>query len=718
MKKLVLLLAVLLVATAYLLLPGESPDLDQLRAWLAEAAAWREARPIATAALFFAGYVVVAALSLPLAVAMTLGAGALFGFGLGLLLVSFASSLGALAAFLLARYLFRDAVQRRLGHRREAIERGLTREGPFYLFSLRLLPVIPFFAINLLMGLTNLPALSFYGISQVGMLAGTAVYVNAGTQLAELDGLGGLLSPTLLLSFAALAAFPWIARAVLRRIRRRRVYRGWTRPRSFDRNLVVLGAGAAGLVSTYLATVLRARVTLVEGNRMGGDCLNYGCVPSKTLLRSARLAHEIRHAERFGLRAGVPEVSFRRVMERVHEVIARIAPHDSAERYEALGAEVLRGHGRLLDPWTVEITHADGSTSRRTARAIVLANGATPLVPPLPGLGETGYVTSDTLWERFAGRDEVPARLVVLGGGPIGSELSQAFARLGSSVTQVERGDRLLAREDPEVSAIARRTLEADGVRVRTGTTALATRLREDGEKELLVETGPDKAREEIPFDELLIAVGRQPRTAGYGLEELGIPAPRTVETNEYLQTLYPNILAAGDVAGPYQFTHTAAHQAWFATVNALFGDLRRFRAEYRAVPWTTFLDPEIGHLGLNEQEATARGVAYAITRYELSQLDRALTDGTDRGFLKVLTVPGKDRILGVTLVGEHAGDLLAEFTLAMRRGIGLNRILGTIHTYPTLSEANKYVAGEWKKAHAPQRLLALLERYHRWRRV
>ena len=718
MKKFVLLLVLLLVGTAYLLLPGDSLHLDQLRAWLAEAAAWQDARPLTTAALFFVSYILVAALSLPLAVWMTLGAGALFGFGPGLLLVSFASSLGALAAFLVARYLFREAVQRRLGHRREAIERGLAREGPFFLFSLRLLPVIPFFAINLLMGLTNLPALSFYWISQVGMLAGTAVYVNAGTRLAGLDGLSGLLSPTLLLSFAALAAFPWIARALLRRIRRRRVYRGWTRPRSFDRNLIVLGAGAAGLVSTYIGTVLRARVTLVEGHRMGGDCLNYGCVPSKTLLRSARLAHDIRHAEKFGLRAGPPQVSFRRVMERVHEVIARIAPHDSVARYEALGAEVLRGHGRLLDPWTVEITHADGTTTRRTARSMVLANGAAPFVPPLPGLAETGYVTSDTLWEKCAERDEVPARLVVLGGGPIGSELSQAFARLGSAVTQVERGDRLLAREDPEVSAHARTSLEADGVRVCTGTTARSTRYREDGEKVLRVESGPDGPREEIPFDELLLAVGRKPRTEGYGLEELGIPAPRTVETNEYLETLYPNILAAGDVAGPYQFTHMAAHQAWFATVNALFGDLRRFRADYRAVPWTTFLDPEIGHLGLNEQEATATGVAYEVTRYELSELDRALTDGTDRGFLKVLTVPGKDRILGVTLVGEHAGDLLAEFTLAMRRGIGLNRILGTIHTYPTLSEANKYVAGEWKRARAPQRLLALLQRYHRWRRA
>ena len=715
MKRLVLLLVIATVVAAFFALGlHESLTLDALRQQQDRFAAWRANQPVLTAVGYLLIYVLVTALSLPGAVILTLAGGALFGFVQGLVLVSFASSIGATLAFLASRYLFREAVLRRFGPRMKAIDEGIAREGAFYLFALRLVPVFPFFLINLLMGLTALPARTFYWVSQLGMLAGTAVYVNAGTQLAQLDSLAGIVSPGLLLSFALLGIFPVLARRLLAWVKARRVYARWSRPRRFDRNLIVIGAGAAGLVSAYIAAAVKARVTLIEAHRMGGDCLNYGCVPSKALIKSARVAHQMRHAGRYGLQAQVPQFSFRAVLARVHQVIADIEPHDSGARSEGLGVEVRQGHARLLDPWTVCIRQADGSEERLTARSIVIAAGARPIVPELPGLDQTGFLTSDTLWEALAERDAPPARLVVLGGGPIGCELAQAFARLGSQVIQVEQGERLLVREDDEVSAHALSALQASGVMVLTGHTAL--RCERDSVGKWLVVRGAG-GEQRLAFDDLLCAVGRQARLGGYGLEELGIPVQRTVGTNEYLETLYPNIFAAGDVAGPYQFTHAAAHQAWYATVNALFGTWRRFKVDYRVMPAATFIDPEIARVGLNEREARAQGVAYEVTRYGIDDLDRAIADSAAHGFVKVLTEPGRDRILGVTIVGEHAADLLAEFVLAMKHGLGLNRILGTIHTYPTLAESAKYVAGEWKRRHAPQAVLRWLERYHAWRR-
>jgi pyruvate/2-oxoglutarate dehydrogenase complex dihydrolipoamide dehydrogenase (E3) component len=542
------------------------------------------------------------------------------------------------------------------------------------------------------------------------------VYVNAGTQLAQLDSLKGIVSPALLGSFVLLGVFPLIARRIVAAVHKRKVYARWAdqRPKAFDRNLIVIGGGAGGLVSAYIAAAVKARVTLIEAHKMGGDCLNYGCVPSKALIKSAKLAHQMRHASKYGLSDATPSFSFKTVMQRVHDVIKAIEPHDSIERYTGLGVEVLQGYGKLVNPWTVEIALNGGGTQRLTARAIVIAAGARPFVPPLPGLDEVGYVTSDTLWDEFAKLDDVPPRLVVLGGGPIGSELAQSFARLGSQVTQVEMGARIMVREDAEVSELAKASLQADGVDVLTSHKALRCELV-NGEKTLVVEH--HGAEKRIVFDQLLCAVGRVARLQGYGLEELGIPTHRTVETNEYLQTIYPNIYAAGDVAGPFQFTHTAAHQAWYAAVNALFGEWKLFKADYSVIPWATFIDPEVARVGLNEQEAKEKNIPYEVTKYGIDDLDRAIADSEAHGFVKVLTVPGKDKILGVTIVGTHAGDLLAEYVLAMKHGLGLNKILGTIHTYPTLAEANKYAAGEWKRAHAPQGLLAWVKKYHDFKR-
>ncbi len=674
----------------------------------------RAAAPLAVGGGFFALYVAVTALSLPGATILGLAAGALFGLATGTVLVSFASSIGATLAFLSARFLLRDVLERRFGERLRAIDEGIARDGAFYLFTLRLVPLFPFFLVNLLLGLTRLGTGTFYRVSQAGMLPGTLVYVNAGTQLGRIEDPAGILSPALLASFALLGMFPFVARAAVQRLRARRVYARWPRPRRFDRNLVVIGAGAAGLVASYVGATLKAKVTLVESGRMGGDCLNHGCVPCKALLRSARLAQQIRNAHRYGLPDGEPAVDFRALMQRIRHIIETIAPHDSVERYRGLGVDVVQGRARLLDPWTVEIAGHDGVTRRLTTRGIVIATGARPVVPAIPGLEECGYLTSDTVWDAFATLDAPPPRLVVLGAGPLGCELAQGFARLGSQVVVVETGTRILGREDEDVAACAHAALAADGVELLTAHQAL--RCEREGERRCLVVSSAEAERR-IVFDALLCAVGRSARLEGYGLDELGIQTGRTIATNDYLQTLYPNIYAAGDVAGPHQFTHTAAHQAWHAAVNALFGDLKRVRADLSVIPRTTFTDPEIAQVGLNEQEAQARGIAYELTHYNLEELDRAITDGAAHGFVKVLTRPRSDRILGVTIVGEHAGEMLAEFVLAMRNGLGLNRILGSVHAYPTLTEANRHAAGQWKRAHAPAALLAWSERYHAWRR-
>jgi pyruvate/2-oxoglutarate dehydrogenase complex dihydrolipoamide dehydrogenase (E3) component/uncharacterized membrane protein YdjX (TVP38/TMEM64 family) len=714
-RKLLLLIAVGVVVLGFFALGlDDYLTLDQLKASQTRFAELLALYPALVPAAYFVIYVLVTALSLPGAAIMTLAGGALFGLWQGLLLVSFASSIGATLAFLVARFLLRDTVEQRFGERLKAIDRGIERDGAFYLFTLRLVPIFPFFIINLVMGLTRLRIWTFYWISQVGMLAGTAVYVNAGTQLAAIEQMSDILSLELLLSFVLLGIFPWIAKAIVAVVQRKRVYKPWHKPKHFDRNLVVIGAGAGGLVSAYIAAAVKAKVTLIEAHKMGGDCLNYGCVPSKALIKSAKVAQQMRHADQYGLEPATPHFSFRAVMARVHRIIAEVEPHDSVERYTGLGVEVLQGYAKIIDPWTVDIALNDGGSQRLTTRAIVIAAGAAPLIPDLPGLEEVGYVTSDTLWDAFAELDAPPRRLIVLGGGPIGCELAQAFARLGCEVTQIQRGERILHKEDPDVSELARQALERDGVKVLTEHSAL--RCERDGERKLLVvaHAGEEK---NIEFDQLLVSVGRKARLTGYGLEELGIPTSKTVATNEYLETLYPNIYAAGDVAGPYQFTHTAAHMAWYAAVNALFGQFKRFKVDYSVIPWTTFIDPEVARVGLSEEEAQERGIAFEVTRFELAELDRAIADSATSGFVKVLTVPGRDRILGATIVGAQAGDLLAEFVLAMRHGLGLNKILGTIHTYPTLAEANKYAAGEWKKAHAPERVLRWLARYHQWRR-
>lgn len=711
MKKIVILgLLAILIAAYFLFDLGQYLTLDGIKQATADVDHFYQDNQLLVLAGFFAIYVAVTAASLPGAAILTLAAGALFGLVTGTILVSFASTLGATLAFLSSRYVLRDSIEARFGDRLKAINQGLERDGAFYLFSLRMIPVVPFFVINLVMGLTRIKTLTYVWVSQIGMLLGTIVYVNAGRQLAQIDSLSGIVSPGVLGSFALLGIAPWFAKAIIGMIERRKVYKGFDKPKSFDRNMVVIGAGSAGLVSALIASTVKAKVTLVEANKMGGDCLNTGCVPSKALIKSAKVAAHMRHADKYGLVAHEPKVPFRQTIARVMDAVKTIEPHDSVERFTGLGVDVAEGYAKIVDPWTVEIARKDGGTQRLTTRSVVIAAGAEPTVPPIEGLKDSAYLTSDTMWDAFSKMDAPPANVVVMGGGPIGCELSQALARLGSDVTQIEMAQHVLGREDREVSDIAKTALEDAGVKVLTSHRAMQV-------TKAAVIAEHDGNEITIPYETLIIAVGRSARLKGYGLEALGIDTDQTVVTDEFLSTKFPNIFAAGDVAGPYQFTHTASHQAWYASVNALFGQFKRFKADYRVIPAVTFLDPEIARVGLNETEAMEQGVAYEVTEYGIDDLDRAIAESEAAGFVKVLTKPGKDTILGVTIVGLNAGELLAEYVLAMKHGLGLNKILGTIHSYPTMAEANKFAAGEWKKARKPEGLLSLVEKYHDWRR-
>lgn len=686
---------------------GQYFSLDYFKSKQAEIDAFYRANPGQTALIFFLVYVAVTGLSLPGATIMTLVAGAIFGLLWGTVIVSFASTIGATLAFLASRFLFREPVQRRFGRSLVAVNRGVEKDGAFYLFTLRLVPAFPFFVINLVMGLTPIATPTFFLVSQVGMLAGTVVYVNAGTQLAQIQTLSGILSPELIASFTLLGVFPLIAKKVVDVVKAKKVLKEYPKPKRFDRDIVVIGAGSAGLVSAYIGAAVRAKVSLIEKHKMGGDCLNTGCVPSKALIRSAKLVSQIRRHEAYGLKSASVDFDFADVMDRVHRVIRTVAPHDSVERYQGLGVDVIQGEAVIRTPYEVEV---NGKTL--VTRNVIVAAGARPFVPPIPGIEDVGYYTSDTLWEMR----ELPKRLVVLGGGPIGSELTQCFARFGSRVTQVEMLPRILVKEDPEISDMVTKRFVEEGVDVRVNHRAKEFR-KENGNKILVCEHDGGDVR--IEFDQLLVAVGRAANTSDYGLDELGIglTKARTIEVNEFLQTRFPNIYACGDVTGPFQFTHVSAHQAWFCAVNALFGTFKKFRVDYSVIPWATFTDPEVARVGLNEEEATAREKDYEVTTYGIDDLDRAIADEEAHGVVKVLTVPGKDKILGVTIVGDHAGDLIAEFVAAMKHGFGLNKILGTIHIYPTLAEANKYAAGEWKRAHAPEKVLRWLGRYHAWRR-
>ncbi len=710
-KMLLLMLIVVLIAAFFIFDLQQYLTLDALKSKQDAIEAYRSTQPIYTVIIYALVYIVITSLSLPGATILTLAAGAIFGLLWGTVIVSFASTIGATLAFLAARFLFRDAVKSRFGSRMQVINDGVDRDGAFYLFTLRLVPFFPFFMINLTMGLTSLKVKTFYWVSQLGMLVGTIIYVNAGTQLAKIESLSDILSPVLIGSFVLLGFFPMIAKKIISSIKAKKIYKNWNKPKVFDNNLIVIGAGSGGLVTSYIAAAVKAKVTLIEKHKMGGDCLNTGCVPSKAFIRSAKWLSHLNRAEEFGIKQASAEFDFSDVMERVQNIIKTVEPHDSIERYTELGVDIIEGEAKIVSPWEVQVKTKEG-VKTLTTRSIVIAAGARPFVPEIPGIDKVGPLTSDNVWNLR----ELPKRLLILGGGPIGCELAQSFTRFGCHVILVQRPSHIMVREDTEVSEFVMNQFEKEGIDLRVGHSAKEFVI-EKGEKIMIAEVEGQLVK--IPFDQVLIAIGRTANIQGYGLEELGITisARKTIETNEFQETNYPNIYACGDVAGPYQFTHVAAHQAWYAAVNALFGQFKRFRTDYSVIPWSTFTDPEVARVGLNELEAKEKSIPYEVVTYGIDDLDRAIADSEAHGFVKVLTQPGKDKILGVTIVGEHAGDLIAEFVLAMNHGLGLNKILGTIHIYPTMAEANKYVAGVWKRKHAPVGLLSWVGKFHGWRR-
>lgn len=707
-KQLVLLLLFFAVLSSFFIFDlGEYLQLSFFQEQRDLFLAYKENNFVLTSIIYFFLYILITAFSLPAAALVTLAGGALFGFWWALILVSFSSTIGATLAFLMARTILHDWVQDKFGNRLKPINEGIEKDGIFYLFTLRLIPVFPFFLVNMLMALTPIRARDFYWVSQLGMLVGTGLYVEVGAQLGMADSIPAVFSIGLVRVLLALALFPWLAKWVVTVIKKRKVYKTFPRPRKFDSNLVVIGAGSAGLVTAYIAAMAKAKVILIEKGEMGGDCLNTGCVPSKALIRSAGVSHLFSRAENFGIQSSLPTVDFPAIMQRVREVINKIAPHDSVERYTKLGVECIQGEAKIISPYLVEVAGKQIST-----RNIVLATGARPNVPPIPGLEEIDFVTSDTIWNL----NELPKRFLVVGGGPIGSELAQAFARLGSEVTQVDAGARPLPREDLEVSAFMLESFQREGIKFLGEHQVLGFK-KQAGENQAILKHGENEFT--LPFDVALLAIGRKANIQGFGLESLGVDTTEqgTLKVNAYLQTNFPNIYACGDVVGPYQFTHMAAHQAWYASINSLLSGLKKFKVDYSIVPWATFTDPEVARVGLNEKEAKSKGINYELTKYSIDDLDRAITDSEDRGFIKVLTKPGTDKILGVTIVGYHASDLITEYILAMKHGLGLKKIQGTIHIYPTLSESNKYVAGEWRKAHAPVWLYPWLEKFHHWRR-
>ena len=706
--KLILIALLVIAIFGYITLDlGQYLTLEYAQSQLSNIQDYKNENFAQTALIYFIGYVIATGLSIPGAIIITLLGGAIFGLFWGTLLVSFASSIGATLAFLASRVLLRDWVQRRFGDYLAPLNKGIEKDGSFYLFSIRMVPLFPFFVVNLLMGLTAIRTTSFYLASQAGMLIGTAVYVNAGSELSQISSLSGLVSAPVLGSLVLLGVFPLIAKLILNSMQRNKELQSFEKPKRFDANVVIVGAGSAGLVASLITAGAKAKVILIEKHKMGGDCLNTGCVPSKSIIRSGRIMSYIRRAKEFGIDGAKGEVNFAAVMARVQGVIKTIEPHDSVERFTSLGVEVELGDAVIESPYVVTV-----NDRRITTRSIIVATGARPLVPPIPGLAEIDYLTSDSIWSL----SELPKRLLVVGSGPIGCELAQAFSNLGAQVTQVDMAERIMPREDAEVSEEVAKAFREQGIRILTGHKLVKFGAGENGDYMEAEHRGETVT---VEFDKVLLAIGRKANVEGFGLENLNLAltGQGTIEVNEYLQTSMPNVFACGDVAGPYQFTHMASFQAWFASLNALLGGLYRSKINYSVVPWATFTDPEVARVGLSETEAKKKKISYELTRYEMDHHDRSLADGEAHGFIKVLTVPGKDKILGVTIVGHHAGEVIGEFVFAMTHGMGLKKISAVTHIYPTILEANKFAANAWRSERLPEKYFPYLEKFFAWRR-
>ncbi len=651
-------------------------------------------------------YIISVAVNIPGATILTLAGGALFGVFTGTILVSFSSTTGAALSFLVSRFILRETVQKRFSGVMTTINKGIEKDGVFYLLTLRLVPLFPFFLINLLMGLTRMKLWVYVLISATGMLPATIIYVNAGTQLASITSLSDIASVPVLVSLLLLGIFPLFAKSLISYARTKRKFKGFKKPGKFDYNLVVIGGGAAGLVSSIIASTVNAKVALIEQHTMGGDCLNTGCVPSKTILAIAR---KIRSAEKLSSTGFIREpihiaVDFNAIKSKIREVISTIEPNDSVERYTSLGVDCMSGHASIVSPWMVKV---DGKLL--TTQKIIIASGASPFIPPIPGLSESGCYTSDTIWDM----EKLPGTMTILGGGPIGCELAQAFSGLGVKVTIVEMADRLCNREDEEAGKILKEIFETESIQVLIKTKAVSFTKADSGLTEAVLER-TDGEKIVIQTECVLAALGRKAITKNLGLETIGVTLNKdgTVAVDDFMCTDVPTVYACGDVAGPYQFTHTASHTAWYATVNSLFGGFKKFKKDFRVIPKVTYTEPEIASVGITESEAKESNIPFEVTKFDLKHLDRAIAEDNTKGFVKIITSKGSDTILGAVIVAPTAGEMLSELTMAMKCNVGLNKILSIIHPYPVWSEAVKFTAGMWKKNRKPEKLLKILEWY------
>lgn len=704
-KLVVVLFLVVTVSILLWYLPKEILTLEYLQSHFQSLRTHVDNNPWESLIIFFSSYVFLIALSFPGASLLTILAGGLFGLGKGLIVVSLASTIGATLAFLVSRYLLQDFFSKKFSEQFSKINREFEHNGTMYLLTLRLIPVFPFFLINLLMGLTTISSVRYFFISMLGMLPGTFVYVYAGLSFSKIQSVRDILSPDILLSFVLLGILPYIGKGIVTYLKNRKIYSQYNRPAKFDYNMIVIGGGSAGLVAAYIGSAVKAKVALVEKHQMGGDCLNTGCVPSKSLIKSSKIISLQKKAREYGLKKIDVDFEFRAVMERVQKIITQVAPHDSRERYTKLGVECFTGVAEIISPWEVKI-----GGKIYTTKFITVATGAGPLIPKIAGIEKNTVLTSDTIWSLR----ELPQKLLVVGGGAIGVELAQCFRRMGSEVYIVEGGEFLLGREDHMTSLEIKKALQEEGIQLLLNHTVVEFKAGS-----IIVRDNVNNKVLELSFDQVLMATGRSPNTTGFGLEKLGIKinADKTIWVDEYMQTSIPNIFASGDVAGPYQFTHAASHQSWYVAVNSLFGVLKKFKVDYRVLPKCTYTDPEVASVGLMERDLLKEQVDFDETIYHLDDLDRAIIDGETKGFVRVFTKKGSDKILGATIVSSQASLMILEIVTAMKYNLGLNKILGTIHAYPGMGEANKYAAGVWKRAQTSKKVLVFLEKFHTWRR-
>jgi len=661
-----------------------------------------------TLSVYFGLYIIVTALSLPGVAIMTLAGGAIFGVWMGTLLVSVASALGATLSFLVSRVFLKNYLQKKHANKLAIISDGLRKDDLFYLFTLRLIPVFPFYLINLLMGQTPIKTAQFFLMSILGMLPGTLVYVNAGSQIANIKTFLGIFSPGVLVSLILLGMFPFVARKIVEHLKTRKYLHQYFKPRKFDYNLVIIGGGPAGLVSANIASTMNAKVALIEKSNMGGGSLNTASVPSKALIRSAKLLYEIGHPRNLGIRRAKADFGIDSIMERVQNTIKKLEPRDMTGHLTESGVECIKGAARIITPYEVRVNGRSLITQN-----IIIATGAKPKLPEINGLEMIDYFTSETIWNL----NVLPAKLLILGGGPTGCEFAQSFRRLGSHVTIVEQNNRILNNEDEDVVAYISQKFKDEGIHVLLGCEAV--RVVVDAQRKLFVCKHANK-NIAIEFDEILVATGQVANTDGFGAQDLNLHTTVNgeIEVDEFLRTNFPNIFACGDVAGPYKYTHMASYQAWHAVVNALFQPFKKYKIDYSVVPRATFTDPELACVGINEIEAKEMKIKYDVSNFRLEELDKAEINCQTKGMVKVLTMPGRDIILGVSIVSSHASEMISEFVTAMTHGIGLHQIFKTIHIYPTFSEANQYVAANWKNLRSQGVVLKFLRWFHRWRRL